>query len=104
MNTIQSVSDHVLVAVSGIAVSLVSPDSGTPRSGVLLHNADAGYDLWIKLESGPTAPAISATDRHFNLAPGATLLLAVGPNVKIYAKSSSGSFVTLNAAVCEILS
>jgi hypothetical protein len=104
MNTIQSISEQALVAVSGISVSLVSPDSGTPRTGILIHNADNGFDLWLKLESGPGTPTITATDRHFNLAPGSTLLLAVGPSVKVFGKSSSGSFVTSNATVCEIQS
>lgn len=93
-------------SVSGEAsTAILSGSNERQRSGLEIHNPDLGLDLWVRaVADGAAAPTISATDRDFIIRPGATLLLAYGPEIAVYLQNSSGSPTTSAYVAREVLS
>lgn len=76
---------------------------GGNRSAVRFHNCDATYYLWIR-EVGveDAAPTISSTDKDFQVAPGATLTIEAGSDVKHFVQNSSGAATTSSYTATEL--
>ncbi len=93
-------------SVTGDASTAILPASSQrQRTGLEIHNPDLGLDLWVRaVAEGAAAPTISATDRDFIIRPGATLLLAYGPDIAVYLQNSSGGPATSAYVAREVLS
>jgi len=93
-------------SVSGDAsTAILSGPTERQRTGIEIHNPDLGLDLWVRaVAEGAPAPTISATDRDFIVRPGATLLLAYGPEIALYLQNSSGGPTTSGYVAREVLS
>lgn len=73
------------------------------RSGVLMHNPDSTYDLWVALRPNKlsSAPVLSSSSMKVVVNPGKTVDLRAGSDVELYVQNSSGAATTTSFAMQE---
>lgn len=91
--------------IDGLTPELLVATNTPARVGVLIHNADSVYELWVyAVAGGSGAPTITSTNRDFVIPPDATLTLDYGHEIDIYGINSSGSASTSAFVSQEVLS
>lgn len=90
--------------IDGLTPELLVVSSTPARVGVLIHNADSAYEMWVyAVEGGSGAPTITSTNRDYVVPPGATLTLDYGHGIDIYGINSSGAATTSAYVTQEVL-
>lgn len=77
---------------------LATPEAaGERRSGFTFKNHHATSHIWLYLvQRGASAPTISSTANHFDVAPGQTITVGASETVAIYAENDQAGAGTAN--------
>lgn len=88
---IRNVLSRTAASANG-STPVLAPSSGSPRQGVLIHNASASLALWVMaVASGEGAPTIDATHRSFVIGAGQTVVMPYSEALDVYLLNSSGA-------------